>query len=391
MRVLLIFILINFTLFAKIDKLSPIPLPYNIYIDTDAKECGSYCLQRLYQEGKIFTILAKLNSDFFKGSFSEDVKEAIKEIKLNSSKYQKVALLFSSKVIGRYAVTTTNALVSYLIESGDNFDVKVFDIPNESRLEMNEAIRKIKNQKYDCVIAPVTKRGARVIDSLDTAGLTIFIPTVRNEMGNSDKRNIFYGGIDYDRQIDALLKFANEKVVTFDDGGEVSRALNEKVKQKAANVVYSATISDTKVDFKRLIKRNRYLEDSSIFLNTPLVTSSLIAAQITYYKKRPYSLLSTQINYHPMLLTLTQQRDRNKMFVANSIIEPSFKLREIGENLGITFAYDWINYSTALGSDFILSKKLNKEPIYNSMMHHNQLEYDVQIFAPKSSSFKRVY
>ena len=60
-----------------------------------------------------------------------------------------------------------------------------------------------------------------------------------------------------------------------------------------------------------MFKGNSSLNNTSLYLNTQLVTASLIASQLRANDIRPYALLSTQVNYNPLLLTLTQYEDRD--------------------------------------------------------------------------------
>ncbi len=55
------------------------------------------------------------------------------------------------------------------------------------------------------------------------------------------------------------------------------------------------------------MKDNRIL-GSTIILNTPIVKSSIILSQITAFEVEPAKVLSTQLNYNPLLVKLTQEK-----------------------------------------------------------------------------------
>ena len=110
---------------------------------------------------------------------------------------------------------------------------------------------------------------------------------------------------------------------------------------------------------KEMKKLQPILNDSRIFLNTPLINSSIILSQITYYDIQTQGIYSTQINYNPTLLSITQAKDRDNMYIANSIgkLEDSFV--EEAKLLNADLEYDWINYATALGIEYFYLKYLH--------------------------------
>jgi hypothetical protein len=388
MKFIYILFLIPLLLFSKAEYVSPIPPTANIFIDLDDKECNNNCLKELYKRGLIFTLLSKVQLPYSRGDLVLDLKEVKKFIEKDNGKLDKIAIVMSSRDIGTYSTSTINSVLAFLLDSEKDFDLEVFDIKNESKSEIKLALLEIKGKGIKRVIAPFTTRGAEAISSIES-DLIIYIPTVNRKSVSTDSVNIYFGGVDYEKQIDLLLKYTSPKVAIFDDGGKISKSLTKEVKKRIKYNTISYSIEDAKVNFKRLFKNNKKLKNRTVYLNTPLVTSSLIASQLSYYDLRPKAILSTQVNYHPMLLSLTQNRDRKNMYIANSISKLPFTVLDIGSNLGINPRYDWINYSTILGVDhiFSLESRLNQ---YESNFDDNQLMYNVSLYMPTYSRFIKV-
>ena len=161
---------------------------------------------------------------------------------------------------------------------------------------------------------------------------------------------------------------------------------------KTDNIVYGKNISSSRVSFKRIMKKNKKLQESSIFMNTPLVKTSLIASQLRYYELEPYALLSTQINYNPMLLTLTQYEDRKNFYIANSIGKSTVSMKEFNSLLGHDIVYDWVNYATSIGIDYFYTRFFIpvSSSAFKEIVKDRQVQYDVSIIQPKRYSFKKV-
>ncbi len=130
------------------------------------------------------------------------------------------------------------------------------------------------------------------------------------------------------------MNFANDKVAIFSDSSSIARELNCEVKEFAPMVVYEKMLDKTNQNFKKILKWNKKLDNASIFMNLPLIKTSLLASQLRVYDRKPYRLLSTQINFNPMILTLTQYGDRKNMLIANSIDKIDPKITQYSAILG---------------------------------------------------------
>jgi len=396
MRLLLIIFITVTMMFAKSDKLSHIPPAKSIFLNIDANICDIICMEGLLNEGQIFTFLSHYNDSMDELSDMQSEYTYYERIfrifeDENEKSSIRVAMIVPQKSIRRYASTTVNSVMAYLVSKQNNFEVKVFNSMDEQESSILKALNDIKSENFKYVIAPVTRDGAEVI--LKNADhLKVYIPTVSKSTFDDNNPNILFGGINYDKQVDELLKYANDRVVYFSDGSELSESLNNLLIDKNPNIIYSKSINSSRVSFKKILRNNRKLVKSSIFMNTPLVKTSLISSQLRVYRIRPYIILSTQINYNPMLLTLTQYADRKNFYIANSIGKTTVEMEELNSLFGHDIVYDWVNYSTSIGIDYFYThffvptaSKNFKEEIVD-----NQVAYDVSIEKPERYKFIKV-
>ncbi|HIP30186.1 MAG TPA: hypothetical protein EYG93_10970 [Sulfurospirillum arcachonense] len=393
MKIILSFFIIVSFMFAKSDKLSHIPPTKSIFLNIDAYTCNVECMEQLLDNGQIFSFISHYNSsmDELHSMRSEFAYyQRIFRVFEDEEFSIRIAMLVPQKSIRRYASTTVNSVLAYLVSKQNNFEVKVFNSNNEKEESILRELANIKKENFRYVIAPVTSSGAQIIID-NESDLVIFIPTVHKKTLESSASNITFGGIDYDKQIDELLKHTNDKVAYFSDGSKLSKSLNKSLIDKNPKIVYSKSINSSRVSFKRMFKNNKKLVQSSIFMNTPLVKTSLIASQLRVYDIETYALLSTQINYNPMLLTLTQYDDRKEFYIANSIGKSTVGMEELNSLFGHDIVYDWVNYSTSVGIDYFYTHYFvpTASSNFNENIVENQVEYDVSIVRPKRYKFEK--
>ncbi|MBN2832011.1 MAG: hypothetical protein JXK50_01655 [Campylobacterales bacterium] len=303
----------------------------------------------------------------------------------------KIAVLVPQRTIKKYAITSVNSVIAYLLYKNYYFDLNVFNSGDEQESSIRKALAEIKEGGYHYIIAPVTQEGANII-ALNETQTPVFIPTLHASSLAHFGENIIFGGIDYDQQIALLAQKANSRVGSFEDGSSLSYQLNGLVKKHTQNLFYEKRDENSKANFRQMFKGNSSLNNTSLFLNTPLVTSSLITSQLRANSLHPHVLLSTQINYKPLLLTLTQYEDRDQMFIANSIQRAPAGLEESNSLFGHEIVYDWVNYSTSIGIDYLCydffegkAERLFKEPILK-----NQVIYNTSLYQPGRNEFIQV-
>ncbi len=389
-----IFFLFSQFLFAKSLYLSNLPLPNAQIININTQKCDYQCLRDLLDNGQIFSFFSNYNSTYTDDNLTKEyqlLKLTLNIKNYNPSNQVSIALLYPKRVIGRYAISTTNSIMAYFLNKKVNFKLEIFDCQNETIVNLKNAIKKIADKGYSFVIAPLTQTGVEKLSQIDNS-LVFYIPTVNKSDMLNKNTNFIFGGIDYKKQIEKLLPFTNNKIAIFSDQSPIGFKLSKYVQDGGKNVVYQKVIPQSLTKFRSMLKYNKKLQDSSIFLNTPLVKSSLLSSQFRFYKIRPYALFSTQVNYNPLLLNLTQYQDRKNMYIANSIEQSDMHLTIINKLLDNDIRFDWINYSTSIGIDYLYTVYFNPNAnrTFNEKIINNQVNYNVNIVKPTVSSFKEL-
>ncbi|WP_086226234.1 hypothetical protein [Campylobacter devanensis] len=351
--------------------------------------CDKECLKELSRGVDfiqfIYTPLTM--SEPFKSYYAGIKKLAtIPEIEIGR-KDIKVALIIPQDVIKSYSVVVSDSVFAYIFKRDVGSHIEIFYSGDESAENLNLAINRAKNAGFKYLIAPLTTNGLEIVNSDDYDDLIFYIPTINIKNISNLRSNLFFGGIDYEAQIQKLLTKANHKITAFGDGSRVSDMLNNLVANNT-NEPYIKNIegSDIKLNF---LKNNYKVKNSSIFLNTPLIKSALLSSQFRVFELTPHILLSTQLNYNSALISLTQSGDRKNMYIANSIMTPDSQLETLSAILGEKLDYDWVAYSTMIGMDFIYLNYINKsaKAIFKEEMQNNQIQYNINIMRAGNYGF----
>ncbi|WP_086232762.1 hypothetical protein [Campylobacter devanensis] len=351
--------------------------------------CDKECLKELSRGVDfiqfIYTPLTM--SEPFKSYYAGIKKLAtIPEIEIGR-KDIKVALIIPQDVIKSYSVVVSDSVFAYIFKRDVGSHIEIFYSGDESAENLNLAINRAKNAGFKYLIAPLTTNGLEIVNSDDYDDLIFYIPTINIKNISNPRSNLFFGGIDYEAQIQKLLTKANHKITAFGDGSRVSDMLNNLVTNNT-NEPYIKNIegSDIKLNF---LKNNYKVKNSSIFLNTPLIKSALLSSQFRVFELTPHILLSTQLNYNSALISLTQSGDRKNMYIANSIMTPDSQLETLSAILGEKLDYDWVAYSTMIGMDFIYLNYINKsaKAIFKEEIQNNQIQYNINIMRAGNYGF----
>lgn len=315
------------------------------------------------------------------------------QTKSQNSQKIKIALLVSQSVVGRYAQSTYNVTLATLISTSYPFELVRYDINNESEESINAALISIQKDNIDAIMAPLTLNGAKNIIKIDNR-LTTFIPTVHKRDIGSTPENYVFGAIDYEAQIEALRPYMNSTLAVFYDDSAVGRNLNNTTHKIATNAPKgSKSIAPYPIDtagdniVKYLAKPGAFSK-RSVITHLPIVKTSMLASHLTFSGAKISNLLSTQINFDPTLISLTQYKDRRNMIVANSIIEQAPSIYETNALFNNDLTFDWINYTTSVGTDYLVSHLTNSTRSYTMRLIDSQVIYPVELMIPKEFGFE---
>jgi len=427
----LLFLLLPVMLFAQSFILSNIPLPKTYVQDLDPYQCNNACRAQLLDNGMIFSFLAHANRKLKDKDQNEARVLLISILNLgafHSSNELNIALLLPYKKIGKYAASTTNASFAYLMTKSHSFKLKSYKVDSENIEDLEAALSQMREDGFEYIIAPLTKTGANNIIEIDPT-MHIYFPTINKHDVETSSVFLTFGAIDYIQQSDLLLKEALSPLVVFSDKSTTGKKLalyqkeqflHPKVEVLETNSSSSSFFGDSISAFslgdkeeiveevqeteknaisyfvsKRTTNLEYYLKEkeevvyASFFINTPIIKSAMIMSQLTLYDTNATNVLSTQINYDPLLLSMTQYNDRKDMVVANSITEHNNVLIETNALLGNDIVYDWINYTTTIGVDYFYSLITDEERTYKTKLQDNQMIYDIELLQPSHSKFKK--
>lgn len=307
----------------------------------------------------------------------------------------KIALMMPKKIIGRYSVATIDTILAYLSARGKDFEFEVFDCGDEEEQSIQNIYQQIYSQDYQFIIAIFTTKGAYESSKLPLK-IPLYIPTVNKTQIDFDPSLsplLFFGGISYEDQINELLKFqSGTHTIAYNDDSPVGERLSLLLQEKIPQVQEQTITNEIAATFSKSKKtQEELIYQADVFLNTPVVKTGLLLSQIGYFRKKASSFLSTQINYNPSLSILTQQRDRENLYIASSIGESDQKLVEYASLLNSDLKYDWVNYSTALGME-IFYRLIHPESLvyFKENILDNQMQYQVKIYQIDTKGFYEV-
>ncbi|MDY2584148.1 hypothetical protein [Helicobacter sp.] len=380
--------------------LSPLPLPNTEVLNLESKSCNTNCLRDLLRKGQVFSFIANVNKENQNDAIITELNALLSALEISEIPYfmgtQKpffnIALMFPRKSVGRYSSTTTNVVLSYLLSQKGRFNFEIFDSKTESLEDVEAVLQAIYAKGYRQVIAIVTQEGANAINALDF-DMFVFIPTVHKMQLDEAIRtpNVIFGGISYAEQIQELSALnPSVQAVSFYDTSLIGQQMQAYTQEANPNLVYaqSFNLKENPNSSKEIKSLKNILRSTRIFLNTPVTNSSIILSQMTYNDIRPSGVYSTQINYNPSLLSITQERDRANMYVANSIMPLDDLLVENARFLNADLEYNWINYTTAFGIEYFYTRSMpGAKRYFKEKIKEQQVQYDVEILQPTNTRF----
>lgn len=279
-----------------------------------------------------------------------------------------LAIIINKKRFFKYLPSIINGINAYFIQKGVDFNISVYDI------DVN-----ISSIPYNDIIYFATKN----INNLSNYKKTFYLPLVDKETNNRAE-NIYYGLIDFKKQIDKLKEFINKKTFIINDTTYISN----KIFNYEKNIPYIRKIyTFPKISYWRL--RNSFL-----IFNTPASKTAQVLSALTQKNINVVLNLSPQLGYDPLMILLPQPKDIENLIIANSIINPPPLINEYANLLNSDIKYNWMNYASLILANKIYNKQNNEELFFmndfNIYIFNNQIDYKVKLYKIINSSFKEV-
>jgi len=315
---------------------------------------------------------------------SQNIHTHAKPYFTTKGSHKNIGIVFASYNIKRYAINLQNMAISYALSQNPNINLTFKDIKKEKTLNLNKALKELNELKVKKIILLITENFKNKIDfqngAFDDFDI-VYLPVSKKHDDTQDGKNIFYGSIDYEAQIDALLQIHRNdtNIVSLYEKNKVSKEL-DKILHSKANVSKSKQITSYTRGYIKFLKSYKGIDDSTIFLNTNQEKSAIALSQITTHNINATIILSTQINFSPKFLSTTQSIDRQKLIVANSIpnISPKTTLINDIELLYPNIMDNWVSYSILIGLEFLDKGEVTS--FENIAIKDNSVIYPIDLF-----------
>jgi len=298
----------------------------------------------------------------------------------------KVAFIYPSSLLYKYARSSINTASGYLSFIKTNYNLVVIDSVNENMDSIEQAFDKVKEEGITKVIALYTPNAINNINKVALENILVYLPLIEKKESLETNNNLIFGSISYEEQLKKLSYYSDGANILFYQ----DTYLGNKLKNAYETVVQGTTvrkeIKKDETNFKAIVSDAR-LKNSFLFLNTDIVKSALILSQLRANNIYPQMIFSTQINFDPVLMSLTQDEDRKKLVLANSIEDVNNKLKDEIVSYGGNIIYEWVDYSTLVGINYLING--NNDFIATKIVE-NQAVYTPRIFKSTAYGFVEI-
>ena len=320
-----------------------------------------------------------------KGSSENEIEN---KIEIDTTKVKmKVAFLYPSNLVSKYAKSSINTVSGYLSHQDSDYELVVIDTENESASRIDSAFQEVKKSNIKNVIALFTPNAVGTLNNVVSNDLKVYLPLIEKKEVSSSNSSLIFGSISYEEQVKKLVNYSSGNNVMFYQDTYLGLKLKKSYESVVSDTRLKKEISKHENNFKGIVTGSG-LANSTLFLNTDIVKSSLILSQLRSYDIYPKVILSTQLSYDPLLMTLTQDKDRDKLIVANSIDVVDKELRDDIAISGGNIVYEWVDYSTLVGINYLYyGKNSNLVP---TKIENNQAMYNPRLFRSTEFGFSEI-
>ncbi len=299
----------------------------------------------------------------------------------------KLAFIYPSNIVAKYAKSSINTILAYFDYKGIKYKLKIFDTLLEDKVSIQKAFNLAKEEGYTNIIALFTPRVTDLLHIIDTSDLKVYLPLTNKQNIETYNNNFIYGAISYKDQVKKLFEFSNTNNVMFYQNSFLTNNIKNIYQSVFSINALSLEIKKEENSYEDIIDDLR-IEDSTLFLNTPIIKTSIILSQLRAYEIYPKVILSTQLNYNPRIFSLTQVRDRLNFILANSIDKVDDNLKDTISFYGSDVIYNWVDYSTLVGVNYLYDQ--NSSGLISTRIVKNQVMYEPKLFITTSYGFLEI-
>ncbi len=285
--------------------------------------------------------------------------------------------------LSKYAKSSLNTVAGYLSFKNAQYNLVVIEISDENTNNIERTFSKLKDSGVRNVIALFSPRAINSLNKFINSDFKVYLPLIEKKDSLENNDNLIFGSISYEEQLKKLSYYSNGNNVLFYQDTFLSR----NIKKAYDNVVSSGIereVKNSEKNFKGLIGG---LSGSSLYLNLDVVKSSLVLSQLRASDIYPDFIFGTQANYDLNLLTLTQDEDRKKLIIANSIANIDKRLKDEINSMGADLNFSWVDYSTLVGVNYLLNGNNSLIP---TKIENNEAIYTPRLFKATSYGFVEI-
>ena len=309
------------------------------------------------------------------------VENIVVENKINldtTNVKMKVAFIYPSNLVSKYSKSSINTISGYLSHQNTDYDLIVIDTESENPAKIASAFQEVRNANIKNVIALFTPNSISTLNSVVSNDLKVYLPLIEKKEASTSNSSLIFGSISYDDQIKKLDSYSNgNSNVMFYQDSYLGAKLKKSYDSIVSNSRLKKEINKNENNFKDIVVSSG-IANSALYLNTDIVKTSMILSQLRAYDVKPNVVLSTQLNYDPLLMTLTQEQDREQLILANSIDVVDKELKDEISTFGGDIQYEWVNYSVLVGINYLYyGKNTNLIP---TKIENNQAMYNTRLF-----------
>lgn len=319
-------------------------------------------------------------------SMEKQVETTIPEIDTSKVK-MKVAFLYPSNLVSKYAKSSIGTVSGYLSFQNSDYELIVIDTENENSAKIAAAFQQVREENIKNVIGLFTPNSVGTLSSVVTSDLKVYLPLIEKKDASSSNSSLIFGSISYDDQIRKLSSYSSGNDVMFYQDSNLGSKLRRSYESVVSDARFKREINRSENNFKGIVTGSG-IGGSTLFLNTDIVKTSMILSQLRAYDVTPKVVLSTQLNYDPLLMTLTQEQDREQLILANSIDVVDKELKDHIATFGGDIQYEWVDYSTLVGINYLYyGKNSNLVP---TKIDNNQALYNPRLFKCTEYGFSEI-
>lgn len=384
---------IYFCAFAKTHIMSNIAPASIQYINLEPDFCDIACLNELLESDMLASFMARFEPSVIKDQNLSMMYASLGgNITFVADGSNKIAVIIPQKIIKSYTNVITDAIVSYAAQTNAKIQIEFIFCGDESESSVSSALDQARARNISYFIAPFTKNGFKILKKNLEQKEFAFIPTINVRANGETAPNIVFGGIDYEAQIRVLMSMANDKITAFSDTSYLGNLLNDYTRQSSNGEFYDVQIDSKELNLEEYLNNKTKYNNTSMFLNLPTIKASLIATQARGYEIAPHALLSTQINYTPHIFNSIDEKNRQNLYIANSISEINDELLATTALFGVNLNFNWIAYSSNIGLEYIYTNFIDtaKKRVFHESIQSSQVGYDIKIYEAKGYKFSPV-